>query len=82
MGSFAVVAFLMTPFVVTLLFRLLPESSGWALLSLPFAVVGGGAIACGIYLHRWRVVAASVLLATLLHITFFWWLFSSWPELD
>ncbi|HVM54316.1 MAG TPA: hypothetical protein VM262_14075 [Acidimicrobiales bacterium] len=75
-ASWALVAFVITPFAVQGLYRLLPDEvpgpDVW-----PFLAVGAAAVALGWWRPQWRLVALSVLFSNALCFVLLWWLLAS-----
>lgn len=73
-------AVVVTPFVITLLFRLLPF--GGPAVSLPFLVATVAGIALLVQGGLKRAAGVGVLIATVLHAVFLGWLFSQFAGLE
>lgn len=80
-GAYALVAFVLTPFAVTAIYRALPDDwPAWGLT--PFLVLGLTAVAIWLWRPRWRAIAGSMTASLVIYFAFLFWLTATFFALD
>ncbi len=74
--------FVLTPFAVTAIYRVLPDYYSPAWHITPFLVLGVAAVAIWLWRPRWRPIAVSVIASLVIYFAFLFWLIATFPALD